>query len=57
MKPLNSIEEILADIAAGTVISDADVAVSYGPGIRWGVMGPSLQWHVGGGEGGIQHFM
>jgi hypothetical protein len=20
-------------------------------------MGPSLQWHVGGGAGGIQHFM
>ena len=20
-------------------------------------MGPSLQWHVGGGQGGIQHFM
>jgi carnitine 3-dehydrogenase len=33
------------------------VAVSYGPGPRWGVMGPSLQWHVGGGQGGIQHFM
>jgi len=31
--------------------------VSYGPGLRWGVMGPSLQWHVGGGPGGIQHFM
>ena len=25
--------------------------------IRWGVMGPSLQWHLGGGPGGIQHFM
>jgi hypothetical protein len=20
-------------------------------------MGPSLQWHIGGGKGGIQHFM
>ena len=26
-------------------VSDADDAVSYGPGLRWGVMGPSLQWH------------
>ena len=34
-----------------------DVAVSYGPGLRWGVMGQSLQWHLGGGEGGIKHFM
>jgi len=38
-------------------VEDADVAVSYGPGPRWGVMGPSLQWHLGGGEGGIKHFM
>jgi carnitine 3-dehydrogenase len=38
-------------------VSDADDAVSWGPGLRWGVMGPSLQWHVGGGAGGIQHFM
>jgi 3-hydroxyacyl-CoA dehydrogenase len=38
-------------------VEDADVAVSYGPGLRWGVMGPSLQWHLAGGEGGINHFM
>src|ERR1700754_4294035 len=38
-------------------VADADDAVSWGPGLRWGVMGPSLLWHLGGGEGGIQHFM
>src|SRR5262245_51199641 len=38
-------------------VEDADDAVSYGPGLRWGVMGPSLQWHLGGGQGGIEHFM
>src|SRR5438309_4503857 len=38
-------------------VEDADIAVSYGPGPRWGVMGPSLQWHLGGGAGGIKHFM
>jgi 3-hydroxyacyl-CoA dehydrogenase len=38
-------------------VADADDAVSYGPGLRWGVMGPSLQWHLGGGVGGIKHFM
>src|SRR6266404_2172741 len=38
-------------------VEDADVAVSFGPGPRWGVMGPSLQWHLGGGAGGIKHFM
>ena len=38
-------------------VEDADAAVCYGPGLRWGVMGPTLQWHLGGGAGGIQHFM
>jgi len=38
-------------------VADADIAVSYGPGLRWGVMGPSLQWHIGGGAGGIKHYM
>src|SRR5258705_9793488 len=38
-------------------VEEADIAVSYGPGLRWGVMGQSLQWHVGGGAGGINHFM
>jgi len=38
-------------------VEDADTAVCFGPGVRWGVMGQSLQWHVGGGAGGIQHFM
>lgn len=38
-------------------VAAADEAVSWGPGLRWGVMGPSLLWHLGGGPGGIQHFM
>jgi len=38
-------------------VEDTDAAVAYGPGLRWGVMGQSLQWHVGGGAGGIKHFM
>jgi 3-hydroxyacyl-CoA dehydrogenase len=38
-------------------VAEADDAVSWGPGLRWGVMGPSLQWHIGGGAGGIRHFM
>jgi 3-hydroxyacyl-CoA dehydrogenase len=51
-------KEVLYLVQQGVLsVADADIAVSYGPGIRWGVMGPSLQWHVGGGQGGIQHFM
>jgi carnitine 3-dehydrogenase len=38
-------------------VADADAAVSWGPGLRWGVMGPNLLFHLGGGRGGIQHFM
>jgi carnitine 3-dehydrogenase len=38
-------------------VEDTDIAVNYGPGLRWGVMGQSLQWHLGGGPGGIKHFM
>ena len=51
-------KEVLYLVQQGVLsVEDADIAVCYGPGIRWGVMGPSLQWHVGGGQGGIQHFM
>jgi len=38
-------------------VADADDAVSWGPGLRWGVMGPNLQFHLAGGSGGIQHFL
>src|ERR1700729_3253787 len=51
-------KEVLYLIQQGVLsVADADVAVSYGPGLRWGVMGPSLQWHLGGGAGGIKHFV
>jgi 3-hydroxyacyl-CoA dehydrogenase len=50
--------EVMYLIEQGVLsVADADDAVSYGPGLRWGVMGPSLQWHLGGGAGGIKHFM
>jgi 3-hydroxyacyl-CoA dehydrogenase len=50
--------EMLYLIEQGVLsVDDTDVAVSYGPGLRWGVMGQSLQWHLGGGDGGIKHFM
>ena len=38
-------------------VADADAAVSWGPGLRWAIMGPNLQYHVGGGAGGIKHFL
>src|SRR5215475_1380399 len=50
--------EVMYLIEQGVLsVADADDAVSWGPGLRWGVMGPSLQFHLGGGTGGIKHFM
>src|SRR6201984_1700818 len=50
--------EMLYIIEQGILsVEETDAAVCYGPGLRWGVMGQSLQWHLGGGAGGIKHFM
>ena len=50
--------EMLYLIEQGVLsVEETDAAVCYGPGLRWGVMGQSLQWHVGGGAGGINYFM
>jgi 3-hydroxyacyl-CoA dehydrogenase len=38
-------------------VADSDAAVCWGPGLRWGVMGPNLLFHLGGGPGGMQHFL
>src|ERR1700678_4231351 len=38
-------------------VADGDTAVCWGPGLRWGVMGPNLLFHLGGGQGGMQHFL
>ena len=45
------IDQDVLDVAA------ADAAVCWGPGLRWGVMGPNLLFHLDGGAGGIHHFM
>ena len=45
-------KEMLYLIQQGVLsVADADIAVCYGPGLRWGVMGQSLQWHLGGRRG------
>jgi 3-hydroxyacyl-CoA dehydrogenase len=49
--------EIVHLISEGVVsVTDADTAVCWGPGLRWGIMGPNLLYHLGGGQGGIEHF-
>jgi 3-hydroxyacyl-CoA dehydrogenase len=50
--------EIVYLIEQGVLdVADSDAAVCWGPGLRWGLMGPNLLFHLGGGPGGIQHFM
>ena len=50
--------EVVYLIEQGVVdVADVDAAVCWGPGLRWGVMGPNLQFLLAGGAGGIQHFL
>jgi 3-hydroxyacyl-CoA dehydrogenase len=49
--------EVYYLVAEGVVsAADVDTALSWGPGLRWGVMGNLMLNHVGGGPGGIEHF-
>ncbi len=38
-------------------VKEIDRAISSGPGLRWALMGPHLTYHLGGGRGGIEHFL
>lgn len=38
-------------------VEDVDKAVCAGPGLRWALMGPHMIYHLGGGEGGMDHFI
>lgn len=49
--------EIYYLVSEGVVsAADVDTALSWGPGLRWGVMGGLMLNHLGGGPGGIEHF-
>ena len=49
--------EVYHLVAEGVVsVADVDTALSWGPGLRWGIMGQVLLNHLGGGQGGIEHF-
>jgi 3-hydroxybutyryl-CoA dehydrogenase len=37
-------------------VEDVDTAMWAGPGLRWAVMGPTLLFHLGAGEGGLEEF-
>lgn len=38
-------------------VADIDAAMAYGPGLRWAIMGPHMTYHLGGGDGGIAHYL
>jgi 3-hydroxyacyl-CoA dehydrogenase len=48
--------EIVYLVSQGVLgVAEADTAVCWGPGLRWGIMGPNMLFHLAGGPGGIQH--
>jgi 3-hydroxyacyl-CoA dehydrogenase len=50
--------EVYYLVAEGVVsATDVDTALCWGPGLRWGLMGNMLLNHLGGGEGGMEHFL
>ena len=38
-------------------VEECDVALVYGPGVRWAQMGVGLTFHLAGGEGGMAHML
>jgi 3-hydroxyacyl-CoA dehydrogenase len=50
--------EVYYLVGEGVVsVADVDTAVCWGPGLRWGIMGQVLLNHLGGGQGGMEHFL
>ena len=45
------ISEDIADV------EDVDAVISNGPGLRFALLGPHMNYHLGGGEGGYRHYL
>lgn len=43
-----------SDVAS---VEDVDNAITYGPGLRWALMGPILIRHLAGGDGGLRQII
>ncbi|MBP7063876.1 3-hydroxyacyl-CoA dehydrogenase NAD-binding domain-containing protein [Ferrovibrio sp.] len=48
---VNIVAEGIADVA------DVDKALVEGPGLRWAIQGAHMTYHLGGGPGGIAHYL
>jgi 3-hydroxyacyl-CoA dehydrogenase len=46
----------LIDLGVASV-ADIDAAIAHGPGLRWGLLGPFLNLHLSGGDGGLRHVL
>lgn len=47
-------QEAFHIVASGVAsVADVDAAIAHGPGLRWSLLGPFLNLHLSGGEGGI----
>ncbi len=50
--------EVYHLVAEGVLsAADVDTALTCGPGLRWSIMGNMMLNHLGGGPGGIEHFL
>jgi 3-hydroxyacyl-CoA dehydrogenase len=50
--------EAMDAVASGLAgVDDVDAAIAYGPGLRWGVMGPFRLCALAGGPGGFGNFL
>jgi 3-hydroxyacyl-CoA dehydrogenase len=50
--------EAVALVAEGVAsVADVDRALVHGPGLRWSVVGAHMGYHLGGGDGGIGHYL
>ena len=46
-------EEVALVTEGVCTLEDADNAICFGPGLRWGIMGPALGYELGAGEMGL----
>lgn len=49
-----AIDIVLQGLAS---VEDVDKALCAGPGLRWALMGQHMIYHLGGGHGGLAHFI
>ncbi len=50
--------EALHMIAAGeATVEMIDISIRQGPGLRWAITGPMMNFHLAGGAGGIEHVL